>query len=481
MHGTVLWSAVAGFLLGVFLRSLLPLSWPVVLFALLLSFVAAFAAVRAPRRARPIAAAVFLFTGALGILRMDAAAIPPDPMFAAQAGSAVTIEGLVVEAPDVRDRSVRLHVETGSSGILVVAPPHADIRYGDRVRATGRLDYPESFDTALGRTFDYPMYLAKDGISFTLSFAEIDVIERTGGNPLKRAAIATKQFFLSGLHAVLPEPQSGLAAGITLGEKRGVGEHLTEVFIVVGLVHIVVLSGYNITIVMSALALALTRLGRAAQLAGSACVVLFIVIMAGAAPSAVRAGAMAILPLIAKQTGRTYLALRALGAVAAAMVAWNPYLLVFDPGFQLSVFATFGLIAFSPLLYDRLGFITARFGVREIAASTVGTQLTVLPLLLYQNGLVSFVALPANLLALIAVPYAMAASAVAALAGAAFGSFGVLFALPAHLLLSYLITVGEFFAALPFASVTLPAFSAWLLVPIYGALLSIVWRVRRTP
>src|SRR3990172_3347347 len=134
------------------------------------------------------------------------------------------------------------------------------------------------------------MYLAKDGILYTLSFAQAEKIGEGKKNYLKAAALWTKQQYLQGLQAVLPEPASGLAGGITVGDKRGVGKEYSDMFITVGLVHIIVLSGYNITIVMNLVGKLLSRMPRALQLVVNALIVLFIVLMAGAAPSAVRAG-----------------------------------------------------------------------------------------------------------------------------------------------------------------------------------------------
>jgi len=171
------------------------------------------------------------------------------------------------------------------------------------------------------------------------------------------------------------------------------------------------------------------------------------------------------------------------------MVLWNPYILAFDPGFQLSVLATAGLIAFTPIVVTRLKFITPRLHVREITATTIAAQIAVLPLLLYQTGNLSLVALPANFLVLLAVPWAMLFSAIAALGGLIFSSLvlggveglGVVVGFPAYALLSYIIEAAKLFASLPFASVALPAFSAWWLVPMYGALLfSTLTLVKRT-
>ena len=152
------------------------------------------------------------------------------------------------------------------------------------------------------------------------------------------------------------------------------------------------------------------------------------------------------------------------------MVAWNPYTLLFDPSFQLSALATLGLILFTPYFSKRLSWVSERLQLREILSSTLATQLTVLPLLLYQSGNLSLVAFPANLFALIAVPWAMGLSALSAAFGTLVGSYAVFAAFPAYVLLTYIINVAELFASLPLASVSLPAFSAWWLLGVYGAL-----------
>ncbi|MEK7601070.1 MAG: ComEC/Rec2 family competence protein [Patescibacteria group bacterium] len=491
MSSKILWAVVGGFLAGVFVRSFVPLSWPFAAFFMLLAAASlAFIFVDREKKRALIVVAVLFAAFAGGIVRMDAAGQTGDGSLSSVIGEKVTITGTVFQEPDIRDNGVRLSVRATqlivgnattsvSAGVLVLAPPHSDVSYGDVVRATGELRLPESFDTGAGRTFNYPQYLAKDGILYTLSFAQVERIGEGERNYLKVAALRTKQLYLHGLQAVLPEPESGLAGGITVGDKRGVGEEYSDIFIAVGLIHIIVLSGYNITIVMNMAGKLLARMPRAAQVVSNAFIVIFIVLMAGAAPSAMRAGAMALLPLIARMTGRVYLALRALGVVALVMVVWNPLLLAYDPGFQLSVLATLGLVLLSPVCAGWLHWIPERFALREIAASTLGTQAMVLPLLLYQNGLLSLVALPANLLALVAVPWAMGLSVVAAFAGMIFGSYAVIIAFPAYVILAYIIGVAQFFAALPFASVSVAAFSAWWMFAAYAILFGGVWFVQR--
>jgi len=479
MAGRIVWSLSLGFIAGVFLRSFFLISWPFALFAALVGALCiALIFVSREKRNFFIASAVVCVAFGGGIMRMDSARLVGDPALSLRIDSKVEIVGTVAAEPDVREKSVRLHVHareliekhattTVDAGVLVLAPPHSDVAYGDVIRAEGELQLPQAFDTDAGRTFNYPMFLAKDGILYTLAFAEVESTGEAHRNPLKAGAIWLKHAYLSGLGQVLPEPVAGLAGGITVGDKRSIGQELSDTFLKVSLIHIVVLSGYNMTVVINAAAHVLSFLPRYGKFAVSGVIVALFILMTGGAASATRAGAMALLATYARLSGRTFIALRILGIVAFAMVLWNPYLLAFDPGFQLSILATLGLVLFTPLFSKRISFITERFGAREIVASTLGTQMAVLPLLLYQNGLLSFVAIPANLLALVAVPLAMLFSFIAALAGIIFGTYGAVLAFPAYALLAYIIRVAELLGELPFAATTVPAFGAWLLCISY--------------
>ncbi len=483
----ILWAIVAGFFLGVFVRSFFTISTIAAACAALLSIAALLIPLIERRYTKY--AAVFAFVpiafGA-GILRMDAAEHRPDPILAAKIDTRVTLIGTVTDEPDRRETNILVPIEVNAlvlgstsqavhSKVLASFSPYTDVSYGDLVHVSGVVRKPESFATTPGREFDYPHFLAVSGITLRLTNAYVDSVEGNNGNIVKASAIKIKQLYLTGLSEALPEPEAGLAGGITVGDKRSIGPELREVFQRVSLVHIIVLSGYNITIVINAIARLFKWLPRSVDFGISGVVVLFFVLMTGGAASAMRAGAMAMIAMFARVTGRQFIALRALGIFALALVIWNPYHLGFDPSFQLSVLATAGLITLTPIVAQRLQWITEKWALREIAASTIGTQIAVLPLLLYQNGLLSLVSLPANLLALIPVPLTMLLSFIAAIAGLLLGSFAVIVGFPAYISLTYIIAVAEVLNALPFAAITVPAFPAWLLVGAYGALFAGVW------
>lgn len=492
MTGRIFWASVAGFLLGVAACSLLPLGYAMAGALLLLgTCIAALSVLEPTQRSFALPVAALCAAAACGMVRMQVAALPADLVLAAHVGQKVMLEGRVVAEPDGRQDSTRVSLqaqkllrEAGATaargGVLAVAPAHADVSYGDRVQVSGTLRAPAAFDSGQGRQFDYPSYLAAQGIQYELSGARIERIGKNAGNPLKAAAIALKETFERGLRVALPEPAAGFAGGITVGDKRSIGPDLSADFQRAGLIHMVVLSGYNITVVINAAAWLLERAPilqnmRAAPLGASGAIVALFVLMSGGASSAMRAGSMALIAVFAHLSRRTFLASRALGAAAVLIVAWNPWVLLSDPGFQLSALATTGLIAFTPLIAARLLWLPERWGLREIAASTIGTQLAVLPLLLYQNGALSLYALPANMLTLPLVPYAMFASLVAGIGGLLWQPIAVILGLPAYLLLSYILAVAQAIAHAPLSTLAIPAFGAWWLVPMYTTLFAGVW------
>lgn len=500
MKEHLLLAVILGFLAGVFARSFLLFGFAVAGFAALLATsVFIFAYLDKAKRKALIIIAVAILAFAGGILRMNGAALVGNPELTMRLGKEITVSGVVSEEPDVRESNVRIFLDADNlvfagattairAGLLVVAPRNTSVKYGDRIQATGLLRIPESFETGEGREFNYPAYLAKDGIGYELAFAKVERVNNENtANTFKASAIWIKQRFLRGLERALPEPAGGLGGGITVGAKRGLGKDLSDIFISVGLIHVVVLSGYNIMLVLNGAAWLFSRAPRLIRLFLGAFIAIFFALMTGGAASSVRAASMAVIGVVGRATGRLYFASRALGVVALVMVIWNPFILAFDLGFQLSVLATLGLIWFTPIIKTRLKWITEKLALREIAASTLGTQLAVLPLLLYQNGQLPLFSLPANLLALIAIPPAMAASAVASVGGLITNALPllsggeVIIAFPAYILLTYIIEVAKFFASLPFASVAIGTFSAWWMFLAYAAMLGTLIYVKKQP
>jgi competence protein ComEC len=424
---------------------------------------------------------IFLFSLSLGIFRhsYSVSNFLNDPL-EDFVGEKIEIEGLIVDDPDVRESNVRLTVLPSKKKILVTIEKSVyfsdtgNFFYGDYVLIKGRLDLPENFETDTGREFDYVSFLAKDGIGYQMYRPEISLIERERGNFTKRILLIAKKYFVKNLESAIPTPHSSLAGGILLGAKHSLGKELNDAFRQSGLIHIVVLSGYNVTIVADFIIKIFSFLPKYVGVIGGMFGITAFALITGSGATVVRASIMACIALIGRSTGRTYNILRALFLAACVMVFHNPFILISDPSFQLSCMATFALVACSPFFEKKLYFLPEKMGIRATVASTLATQFFLLPMLIYMTGMVSIVSLVTNILVLVVVPVAMGVSFMVGMIGFASGFLSIVVGYAAYLLLQYMLLVVEVFSSLPFAYINLPQISAWL-VFIFYLIFSIVY------
>lgn len=485
---TIFYTIGLAFALGIFIASFFVVGFSVVTFLVLLAV--GLGVVERGARAggsRPafflILTICFLLSFSSGILRMNFEKEGEvNPYLQNLVENKVELEGIVKREPEERGTTTHLYVKTEYGLILVSVYKGDDWSYGDKVRFSGTLKVPEAFETDLGRTFNYPGYLLSRGVSYTVSFAEVELVESGQGNLLLGNIFVLKHAFMNKVEALIPEPAAGLGEGLLLGVKQVLGDELEQTFRRTGIIHIVVLSGYNIMIVVYFILFVLgTIFGRRlSTIFGIVGIVLF-ALMVGLGASVVRASLMATLLLILGLTGRVYLVLRGLVMAGVLMLIWNPYALVYDVGFQLSFLATLGLILVSPYLTERLTLVPAFVGVREFLVATLATQLFVLPLLLYQIGEFSVVAVIVNVLVLPMVPVAMLLTFITGLIGFVSLSLATPFAYLTYLSLSYIITTATWFGSLPFASFTVPAFPFYMVPLGYGLIALLLWWQGREP
>jgi len=163
-------------------------------------------------------------------------------------------------------------------------------------------------------------------------------------------------------------------------------------------------------------------------------------------------------------------------------VVLDPRILLGDVSFQLSFLATAGLIYGSPLVERALVRVPRAYGLTALAVSTLSAQIFVLPLILYHSGILSLVALPANLAVLPSVPLAMLLGAILGAIALASATLALPVALVTNLVLSYEISAARFFAALPGSYLLVPEFPAFLMLAAYalGALGLFLWHSRET-
>jgi competence protein ComEC len=387
-------------------------------------------------------------------------------------GEVIKFEGVVGRDVERGNNNAKVYLETESGTILVFTDRHTTIKYGDKINVEGRLQQPEPFDTDLGRVFDYKNYLRAQKVGLIVRYPEIELLATNQGNPIISSLLGIKKEFETSLESNLPEPASGLALGLLLGVKGAISEELEDSFRRSGVIHIVVLSGYNIMLVVGFVLFILGRLFRAKArfVLGVAAIICFACLV-GFSATVVRASIMATLLLFVELTGRRYDALRALLVAGIFMLILNPYLLLYDVGFQLSFVATWGLIVFSPVVEKWVSALPTTLGIRTLVAATVATQVAVLPLLLYQIGEVSLVSIIANVLILPIVPVAMLFAFLLGIVG----FFSTTLALPitalAYTSLIYIVEVASKLAEFSLATVSVPFFPSAAVFLMYGLLI----------
>ncbi len=431
---------------------------------------------------------IFFIGLCVGQLRVFMISYPDIKNLPTQESKNIALHGVVVREPvsDGEKQKVMLRVDKVSFGsttkqvdtrVLLSTHAFPEFSYGDYVVATGTLRVPGRIEADDGRMFDYQMYLFKDSITHTLSFASIKKIGEEGKSILT-ILFGLKRRFVESIRNVVPEPEAGLLAGILLGTDA-LPKTITDQFRTAGLSHIIVLSGYNITVVAESILVVMKYVSVRFAFGASLFGVIFFVLMAGSGASAVRAGIMASIALLGKQFHKTYNVSRALLLAVWGMVMWNPFILLYDPSFHLSVLATIGVMYVAPIVLKHISFITEKYGLRELSATTLGAQFSVLPYIVYMSGNFGVFAFPANFVVLPFVPLTMLLGFCTAIAGFVSRFLGLIPGIPTYLLLSWDIFIAESVSKLPFANIHVPYIPVFWLVVCYVVFGFILYRFHK--
>ena len=317
-----------------------------------------------------------------------------------------------------------------SGEVLIWQPRDTWLRYGDLVEVRGELVTP-----ADASNFSYLDYLAKQDIHSLMVFPGVRLIAHQQGNPLVGWLISLREKANQTIQEIFPMPESALLAGILVGMREDIPEYLYQAYQVTATAHIIVISGFNISV----LAMLCTRFFRrwlpwGWNALAAAIVILAYTIFVGAQPPVVRAAIMGSLALPAYLIGMRLIGVHTLAVTAALMLLFKP-VLVSDVSFQLSFLATLGMLVFSdPAQHLLLSLINhfnhqaqpnSQAGILvEYLCVTLAAQFATLPVILYQFEYLSLLALPANLLILPVQPPLMLLGGLATLLGIAYLPLG---------------------------------------------------------
>ncbi|MEK7162701.1 MAG: ComEC/Rec2 family competence protein [Patescibacteria group bacterium] len=385
----------------------------------------------------------------------------------------INFQGVVIDEPE-RGNQQKLIISLKSSGsgkILIKLQQYPVFNYGDIIDFKGIIKKPEPAS--------YADYLAKDGIFGVVSFPKTELIAENQGSKLKSTLFKFKEKVIVVFQKTLAPEKSAFLSGITLGERAEFSKEFKEAMNKSGTTHLVALSGYNITIIANTMmGLFIWVFSRRKSFVLSILVVSGFVLMTGAEASVVRAAIMGIIILLAGQVGRIYSFRNAIAIAAFLMVLFNPKILRFDIGFQLSFLALLGIVYLSPAIRkffkmkDEPGFLLWR----ENLAATIGAQLAVAPLLMSAFGYFSFISFIPNILILGFMPLTMAVGFALGFLGLISYQLSVLLALFLNFFLSYEVFIIKFFGQ--FSGLEIKSFSLWLTAIYYLILITFIFRYK---
>jgi len=253
----------------------------------------------------------------LGAWRADVA---PNLPLAGPADTTVILGGRIISDPEFSGNRVEFTLDLRTidvpSGpiategrILVYARPSDDLvarrsppyfDYGDLVTVTGTLRRPEPFGG-----FDYPAYLAAQGIAGVMTSDSTVVLGESGG--WRKWPYALRGRLSESIEDTIPYPQSALGQALLLGLTGNLPPELVQDFRSTGTSHLLAISGLHVgVLVVMFLAASAWLFGRRGFyfLAVPLIAVWAYALVSGMPPSVVRAAVMGSVYLVAVGVGR---------------------------------------------------------------------------------------------------------------------------------------------------------------------------------
>lgn len=383
-------------------------------------------------------------------------------------GMQAKVTGTVSDDPDsgqhgevlLRLGDIVMNGHSVNGKVWVSANKAPDIKRGDRTIVSGELS--KGFGS-----FAAVIYQAK-----------IVAVQRPQPGDIARQA---RDWFADKIRLGIHEPQASLGLGYLLGQRRALPAELSQALVVTGLTHVVVASGYNLTILVRLARRLFVKVSKyLAALSASAMIIGFMAVT-GVSPSMSRAGLVSGLSLAAWYYGRKFHPLVLLPLAAAVTVLIDPTYAWNDLGWELSFSAFAGVMVLAPLL-QRYFFGEKEPGiVRQILGETISASVLTLPILILAFGQFSNVALFTNLLILPLVPLAMLLTFIAGIGAIAVPAFAPIIGAPAQWLLTYMTTIVNYFAALPWVQ-TIITIQPWHVALAYVAIVVLcvyLWRATK--
>jgi competence protein ComEC len=317
----------------------------------------------------------------------------------------IALTGKIITEPVIKNNRQQFILETSQLNnnpikekTFVYAPLLNDLKYGDIVELSGKLQIPPS--ATFPGNFDYGKHLNRQNI-YTLFYASDFELLNQKPSLIKSFALKMKNDISNKLTNFLKLPYSSILKAMLIGDKSSLEQETKNIFVNTGLIHILVVSGLHVgfCVVIFIFLFKLFNLPLKYVYLLTIPAIFFYTIMTGANPPAIRASVMASCILLSLVLNREPLIYNAIALSALIILIFNPQEL-FTASFQMSFLATLGIIYLYPKINNVFGQIKNKYlkWFWNVASVTLSAQIALIPILIFYFGKLSVISFIANIL-----------------------------------------------------------------------------------
>ncbi len=368
----------------------------------------------------------------------------------------VELEGSLSNDPKATSSGQRVVVDVDGVGDIEISVPNGiDLWRGDSVRIRGKI---------------------VEDVRYEVKYLKMQPVKILSvGEPVGFLGMLTsvRRYFVVRMQALFPESVGAFMVGILAGGERGLSDEVKGDFRRTGLSHILAVSGYNVSLLLQ-LGVAIIPVRRKWRFVVFGFLLLVFIGFVGFQASAVRAAIMGFLGVWASSLGRVKDMTLILLWSGFAMVLYDPSMLLFDKGFQLSFFATVGVMYVSPVVLK--WFPDKKSGLIESFSGTLAVYLALLPVTM-SFGKLPLIGLITNLLFVWFIPIAMTIGSGVFVLSFLIYPVAYIFARAVSMFVSWYFFAIHFFSWLPFSVFEVPPMTKYVVVGYYVLL---AWWVCRS-
>ena len=272
------------------------------------------------------------------------------------------------------------------------------IVFGDIVKIQGQYVKPQGQRNYKG--FDYSLYLKSKKIFGSI---RADNAEKVGVNnsiyfKYLGQVYKLKSTIIVRIENNIDNTNSQVLNAVLVGDKTSLEKEIKDSFRISNLSHMLAISGAHFSFIIMFCTFVIKRLkfkrfGQAITIT----LIIFFMTLTGMTPSVVRAGIMAIISILSSILKRKTDIYTSLAVALFIQIINNPYV-IFDVGLQLSFGGVVGISLFTKPIEEKLNRIK-ELKINSALAVTLGANIIIMPIMMYQFSTISLTFVISNLLA----------------------------------------------------------------------------------